>query len=134
MTRKEADSLQVTINDYVEFRDSTDGNRRKDSKVLKMQLALLLEPLIPEAKFGGSMDIMALLSPIMSILKMDILSKASCTLAVVDGHGDAHDMDEDEFERLFCIIIPGDIAQAALEIRSSKSMFDAIMKEEEKGL
>jgi len=133
MTREEADSLQATIDSYVVLRDSTEENKRKASKVVKMQLAIFLEPFIPKSKIGGDIDIMGFISPLLSLLDIDFHAEVSGTIAVVDGCLEADpDMDEDEYDRLFCIVIPGDIMKSSLEIRSSKIMADVMMKDAEK--
>lgn len=131
MTREEADTLQGSLNAYIELRASEDKRKRRMAMILKMQLATFIEPLIPEVKpGGGDMDLTAIADPFLSALGFD-LSMCKSYVPAVDGCDDApDDMDEEEYVRLYCVEVPGDITKEALSIRSSRTMFEMALKKE----
>ncbi len=110
-----------------------------ESRVLvcRMNLAAYIEPMIPEARLAGedSMDFMAMVGTFASVLGIKI-ERSDGWLSVVDGHeavdletvgdtlGDGIEMTQEEYERLYCVRVPGDVMKEALNLRSSKAMFE----------
>jgi len=158
MTRGEADKLQKALDDYVELRDRACSEsakldspsrpvasevdearatsmkwREKFRKVapelMRLQLATFIEPMLPEVKIGGSMDLTGFVGAFASVLGIKI-ERSVVTIPVVDGH---EDVDEDdigweEYERLYCVRVPGEIMKEALTLRSAKTMFELSVK------
>ena len=111
------------------------GSRVSRVFAYRMNLASYIEPLLPEARLTGKdgMDFMAMLSPFASALGIDV-GKAAGTIPVVDGFEkvDADEIGDEEYERLYCVRVPGDVMKEALSIRSSKSMFELAGKDMQK--
>ncbi len=93
--------------------------------IIKMNLAQYIEPTLPEVKVGGSMDLMGLAGPISSLLGLKFEEK-DCVISVVDGHDDIDpdDIGWEEYERLYCVRVPGDVMKEAMNVRSLKAMFE----------
>lgn len=130
MTRERADGLQKVLNEYIELRDAGSENKGKVT-TLRMMLAAYIEPLVPEARIDGGMDLMGIVGSFASVLGIKIENSPG-HLSVVDGHDDAdpEDIGLEEYRRLYCIEVPGDIMKEALSVRSSKTMFELLSKNE----
>lgn len=137
MTREEADEAQKALDEYVELRDRSEEKKYKIGDtllrgrpvMLRLQLARLIESMLPEAKLGTSMDLIGLAVPFASILGIKV-EMHPAAISVVDGHGDVdpEEIGWDEFERLYCISVPGDVMKEAFNIRSSRVMHDLAAK------
>jgi len=124
MTREEADKLQETLDSYVQLKEK--GARAKGALiVLRMSLAQYIEPFIAEVKIGGDVDLMGVVSSFARALGVKIGHK-TMAVSVVDGHesADPDDIGWEEYEKLYCVRVPGEIAEEALNLRSSKMMFE----------
>ena len=137
MTREEADKLQKALDDYVDIRDSEakkeytlgDKKLRGAPMLLRLQLAQFIEPLLPEVRFDGGMDLMGLAGTLASVLGVKV-ERSDGAMSVVDGHEevDPEDIGWEEFERLYCVRVPGDVMKEALNVRSTKAVFEMAMK------
>lgn len=140
MTREEADKLQKVLDDYAEMRDA--GN--KGAKALKFQLAIYLSRIIPDIKIGG-VNATMFLGPLAKLFSPELASKMEpMKVSVVDGHEEwepVHaagrelgpgEMLWPEFEEKYCIRVPGDLAQEALNHKSTSIMADMMFEKAKK--
>lgn len=151
MTREEADRLQEYIDAYVELRDAKPEGGDADPefremkfpgggtkkirvpprahrvRLMKMNLAMTLAPLIPEIKVGGA-DLTMLLGPLAKLFAPKLETDPKPMLvSVVDGHEeiDIEDLSEEEQEQFwkdYGISVPSDLAIEAANMKSTQKL------------
>lgn len=105
--------------------------------VMKMRLVPIIESLLPKAKVkeAGGLDILGVFGALGSALGIN-LGHRDGAVSVVDGHEDVEpeEIGWDEFERIYCIKVPGELIKEAMNWRLHKDvgqmMIDKQMKEE----
>ena len=143
MTREEADKLQESLDQYVKLRD-LNGKSKAALMMLtmgKMSLSQTVSGLLPKNTKIGGIDIdVGLLMGVAAAFLGKQLDKLPGFIPVVVGYEDVEkeDIGREEYERMYCILVPGDIMRDAMNLRSRESVFKigaAKMKEmnEQKG-
>lgn len=158
MTREEADSLQDTLDEYVQMRDEIPEpeedaprhkfktiklpsgaskvvrvpSKRSSVNLMKMNLGMFFAHRVPDMEVGG-FDMSMILGPLVSIFgKKDPKKSMPAVMAVVDGHESA-DESAPDFDEKYCVTIPGDVWREALNMKSTMKVGQMAMDKETEG-